>query len=136
MQLGGGIHALEIDVQDLLLVRVHLHVAQQDLVLCAVQFHIQNAGMEGFFLQGMPQGVVIELDQLGFGGTTVNDTGRATGDAKTAARTRPLLGALKSDKFHFQLQKRAHRDQCGSNQKRPASRCRAADPRCVPDQNR
>jgi hypothetical protein len=62
----------------------------------------------------MPQGVVIELDQLGLAGAPVDDTGRTTGDAETAARTRTLLGALKSDEFHNQLQKRVHRDQCDS----------------------
>jgi hypothetical protein len=34
---------------------------------------------------------------------TIDDTGRATGDTQTAARTRSLLSALKSDKFHFLL---------------------------------
>ena len=53
--------------------------------------------MERFLFQGVPQSVVIELDHFGFGGPTVNDTGRATRDAETAARTRTLLGALKSD---------------------------------------
>jgi hypothetical protein len=48
---------------------------------------------------------VIEFDQLGLTGATVDDTGRATGDAETAARTRTLLCALKSDEFHTQLQK-------------------------------
>jgi hypothetical protein len=48
----------------------------------------------------MPQGVVIEFDRGGGRFATENDTGRATGDAETAARTRTLLGALKSDKLH------------------------------------
>ena len=52
----------------------------------------------------MPQRVVIELDQLRLAGATVDDAGRAAGDAQTAARTRPLLGALKSDEFHSSLQ--------------------------------
>jgi hypothetical protein len=56
--------------------------------------------MEGFFFKGMPKCVVIELDFLGLSRPTINNTGRATGNAETAARTRTLLGALKSDKFH------------------------------------
>jgi hypothetical protein len=48
----------------------------------------------------VPQGVVIEFDQQRLASATINDTGRATGNAETAARTRTLLGALKSDEFH------------------------------------
>jgi hypothetical protein len=43
---------------------------------------------------------VVQLDHKGFTRATVDDTGRATRIAETAARTRTLLGALKSDKFH------------------------------------
>jgi len=50
--------------------------------------------------QGVPQGVVVQFDELGFTLATVDDTGRAAGVAQTAARTRSLLGALKSDEFH------------------------------------
>jgi hypothetical protein len=60
------------------------------------------------------QGVVIELDQQRLASTTVNDTGRASGDAETAARTRALHGALKSDKFHINTPKEACRDQLAS----------------------
>jgi len=56
--------------------------------------------VEGFLLEGVPQRVVIELDQLGLAFTTVDDTGRLARDAETAARTRALLCALKSDEFH------------------------------------
>ena len=56
--------------------------------------------MECFFFQCMPEGVVINFDQRRLTCATVNDTGRATGDAETAARTRTLLCALKSDEFH------------------------------------
>jgi hypothetical protein len=53
----------------------------------------------------MPQGIVIELNGLRLGAAAVDDGGRATGNAETAARTRALLGALKSDEFHTQLLK-------------------------------
>ena len=61
--------------------------------------------MEGFFLDGMPQCVVIEFYQQRLTGSTVNDARCATRIAETAARTRALLSALKSDKFHNLLLK-------------------------------
>jgi len=100
VQFGVGIHALEVDVQNLLLERVNLHVAQQHVAFGSAHFHGQNAGMKGFFFQRVPQCVVVHLDQLGFSGTTIKDARCATGDAQTAARTRTVLGTLKSDKFH------------------------------------
>ena len=82
---------------------MHLHVAQQHLAGSSVKFHVENGGVESLFFEGMPQGVVVELNQLGLTGATVNNTGRTASDAETAARTRPLLGALKSDEFHVSL---------------------------------
>jgi hypothetical protein len=104
VQPGLGVHALEIDVQHLLLVRVHLHVAQQNLRGRAAQFHVQDGGMESFLLQGMPQRVVIELDQLRLAFAPIDDAGRLARVAETAARTRTLLCALISDEFHDLLQ--------------------------------
>jgi len=46
---------------------------------------------------------VVQLDQFGFTGTTVDDAGGLARIAQTAARTRTLLGALKSDEFHIIL---------------------------------
>ena len=59
--------------------------------------------MEGFLLEGVPQRVVIELDQLRLALATVDDAGRAARVAQTAARTRSLLDALESDEFHGSL---------------------------------
>jgi hypothetical protein len=56
----------------------------------------------------MPQGVVVKFDidrLMGF--TAIHDTGRTTGDTQTAARTRSLLVALKSDEFHSFLLKKS-----------------------------
>jgi hypothetical protein len=75
--------------------------------------------VERFLLQGVPQGVVIELDQLGLALATVDDAGRLADVAETAARTRTLLGALESDEFHNVLQSGSHRDQCAPVQKAP-----------------
>jgi hypothetical protein len=44
---------------------------------------------------------VVKFDEQGFTCATVDDAGRTTGNAETAARTRALLGALKSDEFHM-----------------------------------
>ncbi len=103
-QAGLFVHALEVHVQHLGLVGVVLHIAQQHFLHLATEFHVENGGVERFLLQGMPQGVVIEFDRGGGCFTAKNDTGRATGVAQTAARTRTLLGALKSDKLHNVLQ--------------------------------
>jgi hypothetical protein len=48
----------------------------------------------------VPQIVVIKLDLNRGGFATVNNSGCAARNAETAARTRALLGALKSGKFH------------------------------------
>jgi hypothetical protein len=52
---------------------------------------------------------------LSFDVTAVNNPGCATGDAETAARTRALLSALKSDKIHINTPGEVHRDQCDSD---------------------
>jgi hypothetical protein len=67
----------------------------------------------------MPQGIVVEFDQLGLSGATVDDAGCASGYAETAARTRPLLGALKSDEFHISLLKESTATSVTPVQKRP-----------------
>jgi hypothetical protein len=43
---------------------------------------------------------VVDFDLQWLSGATVNNTWRTASNAETAARTRTLLGALKSDKFH------------------------------------
>jgi hypothetical protein len=50
--------------------------------------------------------VKLDVDRL-VGFTAIDDTGRATGDTQTAARTRSLLSALKSDEFHNNLLKKS-----------------------------
>jgi len=100
VQPGLVVDALEVDVQHALLEGVVLHVAQQDLVGLAGHLHVEHAGVERLLLEGMPQRVVVELDHLGLGRTTIHDAGRLARIAQTAARTRTLLGALKSDEVH------------------------------------
>jgi hypothetical protein len=57
---------------------------------------------------------VIELDHQGLASAAVNDAGRAAGDAETAARTRTLQCALKSDEVHINTPEEAGRDQRAS----------------------
>jgi hypothetical protein len=70
--------------------------------------------VEGFFFDGVKQRVVIELDHQCSVNATVNNTGRAAGDAETAARTRALQCALKSGEFHTISPEEAGRDQLAS----------------------
>ena len=105
VQHGVGVHALKVNVQNQLLEGVHLHVTQQHLAAGAVEFHLQNGRMEGLFFQSVPQCVVVQLNVLGVSGTAIHNTRGTTRNAQTAARTRSLLRALKSDKFHSFLQK-------------------------------
>jgi hypothetical protein len=79
--------------------------------------------VERFLLDGVPQGVVIEFDQGGVSGSAVHDARGATRNAETAARTRALLSALKSDKFHNLLLEEVHRDQCDSGLTKALDRC-------------
>jgi hypothetical protein len=51
----------------------------------------------------MPQCIVVNFNLQWLNSATINDTGRAAGDAETAARTRAQQSALKSDEFHIQL---------------------------------
>jgi len=46
-----AVNALEVCVQNQLLVRVHLEVAQQYLLALAIDFQVEDRRVEGFFLQ-------------------------------------------------------------------------------------
>jgi hypothetical protein len=94
-----GVDALEVDVLDDLLVRVHLEVAQQDLRGLAAQFHLEDGRVEGFLLQGEVEGVVIEFDHLRLAGA-VDDAGNLAGQTQAAARSGPLQAALISGELH------------------------------------
>ena len=58
------VDALEVDVQDLVLERMHLHVAQQHLRRRAVELHRQDRRVERLVAQRVEQRVVVELDRL------------------------------------------------------------------------
>src|SRR3546814_3569633 len=99
------IDALEVDVQDLLLVWVPLHGAQQDLIaLFAVQIHIENGCVELFFAQGMVDFVVVELDAQRIGCAAVNN-GRNT-SGRSEEHTSELQSLMRISYAVFCLKKK------------------------------
>jgi sugar/nucleoside kinase (ribokinase family) len=94
-----GIHALKVDVQNLLLVSVHLKVAQEDLFALSVKLKLQNGRMKGFDLQGKQNGVVIHFDGHRGACASVNDARQFAIATEAAARTRPLNRTAGGDHF-------------------------------------
>src|SRR5574343_932559 len=103
MQFVGGIDALEVDVQDQLLVGVRLVVAQQDLFLLAVDDQVDDGRVEGFLLHLQQQVVMVGFDGDRSGLTTINDTRHSAGATQAAARTRSLDAACRSDNFELHV---------------------------------
>ena len=93
------VDALEIDVQDLVLERMHLHVAQQHLRRGAVELHREDRRVERFVAQRVEQRVVVELDRLRRGRAAVDDAGRPARAAQAAARAATFGGAGKGGEF-------------------------------------
>src|SRR5574343_1481054 len=101
VQFVGGIDALEIDVQDQLLVGVRLVITQQDLFLLAVDDQVDDRRVEGFLLHLQQQVVVVGFDGDRGGFATVDDARNGAGTAQAAARTRTLDAACRSDNFEL-----------------------------------
>ena len=93
------VDALEIDVQDLVLERVHLHVTQQHLGRLAVDAHVQDRRVEGLVAQRVKKRVMVELDRLGFLRSAVYDAGGFARAAHAPARSAALGGAGESGEF-------------------------------------
>jgi hypothetical protein len=93
--------ALEVDVQHQRLEGVHLVVAQQHLLLLAVQVHGQDGSVERFLLQAVEEGVVVQLDRLGRRLPAVEDAGHLARAAQAAARSGALQFALVCDELDF-----------------------------------
>src|SRR5690606_3925652 len=106
----GGVHALEVDVQDQGHVGVPLNGTHQDRLGLAVQDHVQDGSVEFFLVQGVVDLVVVELDIVWCGLATVDDGGHPTGAAQAAARTRTLDATRSGGEFHGKLQKGALED--------------------------
>ena len=84
------IDALEIDVQDQLLVSVDLEVAQQDFFYFAIDFEVEDRSVECFFFQCVVQRIVIQRQVDCWLAATVDDAGRLTGNTQAAARSSAL----------------------------------------------
>ena len=67
------VHALEVQVHDLLLDRMALHVAQQHLLDLAVDVQDEDRRVEPLVLAGDPGLLVLELDALRVGVAAVDD---------------------------------------------------------------
>jgi hypothetical protein len=93
------VDALEIDVQDLVLERMHLDVTQEHLRRLAIEAHGEDRRVERLVAQRMEERVVIELDRLGGVGAAVDDAGRLACAAHAAAgsRLRRRANAVNSD---------------------------------------
>src|SRR5690606_2883474 len=98
-------HALEVDVQNLLLVGVPLHGTQQHVAHgLAVDDQVENGGVVLFLANGVVGFVVIQLDVQGLGIAAVNDGGNTACATQAAARTRTLDAARSGVEFHGMLQ--------------------------------
>src|SRR5690606_27347389 len=98
-------HTLEVNVQNLLLVGVPLHGAQQNAACrLTVNDEFENGGVVLFLANGVVGFVVIQLDVQGLGIAAVNDGGNTTGATQAAARTRTLDAARSGVEFHGMLQ--------------------------------
>jgi len=85
------VHALEVQVQDLLLERVALHVTQQYALHVAGQGQVQDRGIEPVVLAGEPDVVVVQLDADRLEVATVDDGRYGAGTTQAAARTLALV---------------------------------------------
>src|SRR5690606_21554404 len=97
-------NALEVNVQNLLLVRVPLNRAQQHFFSFTVQFHRQDGSVEGFFAQVVVSLVMIQRDHDGLFFATVNNSRNSASVTQAAARTRTLYITRRSGEFHGKLQ--------------------------------
>ena len=97
--------ALEVDVHDLRLVRVHLEGAENNEFFLAVKFHRQDRGVELFLTQSVENRIVFELDRRSGFLAAVNNTRQLVRAAKAAARTRTLHVTRGGDDFHWMTPK-------------------------------
>ena len=98
--VGVRVDTLEVHVQNLVLVRVHLEGTQDHELFSAVEFHRQDGGMELFLLQRVEHFVVIDGDHGCRLVQAIKDCGNLGFAAKAAARTRTLRCAGSGGEFH------------------------------------
>ena len=93
-----GGNTLEIDVQNLWFVRMHLERTKQDTFGLAIKNHFKNGSMEFFLAESVENFVVIKFDR--------GSSRKLFRTAKAAARTRTLRFTCDSSEFHLnKLQK-------------------------------
>ena len=97
------VDALEVDVQHLLLPRMHLELTQQHAFLAAIDAHVEDGRVERLELQMPEERVVVELDRRRRIVRAIDDAGNTAASAQAAARTGALLGAGKCGYFDFHL---------------------------------
>src|SRR6185437_2071914 len=85
--------ALEVEMQQLLLERMALHVAQKHLLHVAVQRQIENGRIEPLVLRREPDIVVVDLDAYRGEFAAVDDGRNLARIAQAAARTPPVTFA-------------------------------------------
>ena len=95
------VDALEVDVQDLVLERVHLHVAQEHLRRAVAELHRQDRRVERLVAQRVKERVVVEFDRLRRAGASVHDARRLAGAAHPAARAATFLRARVCGEFEL-----------------------------------
>ena len=100
VDLAIGSHALEVDMHDLLLEGMPLHVAKQHLLGLAVEFHLEDRRMEGLDPHRVIKRVMVDFDGAGLTVTAIDDAGHFARKAQSAARTRTLRCTCFRDDFH------------------------------------
>jgi hypothetical protein len=122
------VDAQEVDVQDLVPERVHLHVAKQNALHRAVEFHGEDRRMKDFVLQGMDERVVVDLDRLRLRGATIDDAWRAAASAQPSACAAPFGAARKRREFVLHAGTPICLRPSGAGPERPAGRPRWRHP--------
>ena len=95
------VDALEIQMQQLRLERMALHVAQKHALRGAVEAQVENRGIKPLVLRCEPRGVVIELDARGIFAVAVNDSRHLARATQAAARTFAFVGTAFGRYFMF-----------------------------------
>ena len=99
-------NTLEVDMQNLRFVRMHLERTKQDTFGLTIEDHLKDGGMEFFLAESVENFVVIKFDRGSSNLTTVDDARKLFRTAKAAARTRTLRFTCDSSEFHLnKLQK-------------------------------
>ena len=95
------VNALEVAVQDLGLVGVHLESTQNNELILTVELHREDGSVELFLLQVVIDFVVIERDKRSVNVVAVDNARHFVFATQAAARTRSLLFTQDSGEIHL-----------------------------------